>query len=113
MIKKIPDCFWPGTDNGSYVSHEAVCLLNDTQQDANVVLTAYFEDRPCQKGYRYVIPAARTLHIRMDKAVNDLGQSIPRNTPYALVVECDQDLAVQYTRVDTTQQDLALMSVII
>ena len=49
----------------------------------------------------------------MDKTVNDLGQAIPRNTLYALVVECDQDLAVQYTRVDTTQQDLALMSVIL
>ncbi len=113
MIKRIPDCYWPGVDQGTYVSHEAVCILNDTKEDVQVELTLYFEDRPRQTGYRYQIPAERTLHIRMDRAVNAQGQTVPRDTPYAMTVEMPMDLALQYTRVDTTQGPLALMSTMV
>ena len=42
----IPDAFYPGVCNGkTYVSHEAVCFLNESSQDAKVSLTLYFEDR--------------------------------------------------------------------
>lgn len=107
----IPDCYWPAVTTGSeYVSHEAICVLNTNPTDAVVNLTLYFEDREPLTGISKVIPARRTLHIRMDKLE---GCPVPRGVPYAVVVECDQEIAVQYTRVDTTQPALAISTTIV
>lgn len=113
MKKMIPDCYWPSSRNGSYVSHEAICLLNTHEQAVEVRLTLYFEDRPKLTGFHVEIEAERTTHIRMDKLRNDAGETVPQDTPYAALVECDVELPVQYTRVDTTQPELALMTTVI
>jgi len=113
MKKLIPDCYWPGSANGSYVSHEAVCVLNTSDHEVTVNLTLYFEDRDKLGGYLVKIPAERTKHIRLDQLLNVDGVAIPKNTPYAMVVECETDVAVQYTRVDTTQPELAIATTIV
>lgn len=109
----IPDCFWPVKDQGDYVSHEAVCVLNAGASDAETELTLYFEDRPPLTGFHVTVPAERTLHIRLDRLKNDRGEAIPRGTPYAIVVSSGAKLAVQYTRVDTTQPALAIATTIV
>ncbi|MCD8352948.1 MAG: hypothetical protein LUC47_01340 [Clostridiales bacterium] len=107
----IPDCYWPAvTTDGEYVSHEAICVLNPGKADAEVKLTLYFEDREPLTGINKVCPAQRTIHIRMDLLE---GCPIPRGVPYAALVECDQEIAVQYTRVDTTQPALSISTTII
>lgn len=113
MKKFIPDCYLPSSANGIYVSHEAVCVLNLNDADALVNMTLYFEDREKMSGFSAVIPAERTIHIRLDKITNCDGMPIPRDTPYAMVIESDLDVMVQYTRVDTTQPDLAMITAIL
>lgn len=113
MKKLLPDCYWPSSKNGAYVSHEAICILNTTQDIAHIELTLYFEDRPPMKGFRVPVEPERTRHIRMDQLVSAQGCMVPMDTPYAAVVESDVDVAVQYTRVDTTQPELALMTAVI
>jgi len=113
MKKMIPDCFWPDSANGAYVSHEAVCVLNTSAHEVTVDLTLYFEDRNKLGGYSVKIPAERTKHIRLDQLLNAEGIAIPKATPYAIVLECDTDVSVQYTRVDTTQPELAIATTII
>ena len=113
MVKYIPDCYWPETDNGSYVSHEAICALNTNTAPATLKLTLYFEDRPKMGGFLVEIPAERTLHIRLDKLKNADGESIPRGVPYAVMIEADQELSLQYSRLDTTQPELALMTTMV
>ncbi len=110
MKKMIPDCYWPSSQNGVYVSHESICILNTNLEPATIRLTLYFEDRDKIGGYTVVVGSERTKHIRMDTIVNDQGIAVPQDTPYAAVVESDVDVTVQYTRVDTTQQELALMT---
>lgn len=39
----IPDAFYPEKDNGDYVSHEAVCVLNTGKTEARIDFTLYFE----------------------------------------------------------------------
>ncbi|MEG0913586.1 MAG: sensory rhodopsin transducer [Oscillospiraceae bacterium] len=109
----IPDCFWPEVDNGDYVSHEAVCVLNTSTQPVDVCLTLFFEDREKLGGFKITIGSERTLHIRLDKLANDKGEKIPRGVPYAMVVECPEKIAVQYTRVDTTQPALSIATTIV
>ena len=61
-------------------------------------------------GFSVEVPPERTLHIRLDKLVNSEGIPIPQDTPYAMVIDCEQDISVQYTRVDTSQPAMALMT---
>ncbi len=117
MSKKwyIPDCYWHSHSEGDYfVSHEAVCVLNTTAADAVVSLTLYFEDRAPVKGYEVTVPAERTIHIRIDRIVNKDGIAVPKDTPYAIVVESScEDLHVQYTRVDCSQDPLAICTTVV
>lgn len=107
----IPDMYWPEhTSPGRYVSHEAVCVLNPSDRDCEVVLDLYFEDREPVRGLRADCPAARTRHIRMDALADPAGNPVPRGVPYAAVVFCSVPAVVQYTRVDTTQSENALMT---
>jgi len=113
MKKLLPDCYWPSSQNGAYVSHESICVLNITQETAHIQLTLYFEDRAPMKGFYVSVEPERTRHIRMDKLVDEDGSAVPQDTPYAALIECDVDVAVQYTRVDTTQPELALMTTMV
>lgn len=113
MQKLLPDCYWPSSKNGSYVSHESICVLNVTDQPAHIKITLYFEDRDPIKGFFVTVDPERTSHIRMDKQVSETGETVPMDTPYAALLESDVDVAVQYTRVDTTQSELALMTTMV
>lgn len=89
-------------------SHETVCLLNASEQDAHVELTVFFTDREPLGPYRVTVPARRTRHVRF----NDLKepQPIPRDTDYASLISSDVPIVVQHTRLDSRQAELALIS---
>lgn len=111
----IPDGYWnsKSTPGGDFVSHEAVCVLNATNEDAHVSLTLYFEDRDKMTGFACEVPAERTLHIRMDKLLSKEGKHVPQDVPYAIMVESSVKLTVQYTRVDTSAPALTIASTIV
>ena len=109
----IPDAFYPSVDQGeSYVSHEAVCVLNTGDKDAHIQITLYFEDSEPLEGFEAVCGARRTNHIRMDRIVSKGGKKVPRGVPYAMLVESDVPVVVQYSRLDTTQAEMSFMSLI-
>lgn len=90
------------------VSHETVCILNATDQEAHVTITIYFADREPVGPYRFNVPARRTRHVRF----NDLTDPapIPRDTDYSSVIESDVPIVAQHTRLDSRQAELALLS---
>ncbi len=107
----IPDCFWPEITNGQhYVSHEAICVLNPGKKDAKINLIFYFSDTQPLSGFTAECKAERTNHIRLDKIVNDQGRELPQGVAYAAVVKSDQPVIVQYSRLDTTQAEMGLMT---
>jgi len=93
-----------------FTSHETACLLNVSDQDAQVVITIFFTDREPAGPYRVMVPARRTRHIRF----NDLTdpEPIPRGTDYASLIESDVPIVVQHTRLDSRQAETALLSTI-
>jgi hypothetical protein len=109
----IPDCYLGSVSHGSSLTHEAVCVLNPGKTDADVKMTLLFEDRAEMPGFSASVRARSTNHIRLDKIVNGNGEIIPRDLPYAMEIDCDVPIRIQYTRVDTSQEELALMSVIV
>lgn len=108
----IADGYMSDTVKGDYVSHEAVCVLNISGKTAHIDLTLYFEDDEPLRGFHAVCENDRTNHIRLDKLVNDDGVRIPRNKPYAILVESDQPIVVQCSRLDVSQPEYSLMTTI-
>jgi hypothetical protein len=108
----IADGYMSDTVKGEFVSHEAICVLNVSGKDANINITLYFEDAEPMKNIKAVCKNERTNHIRLDKIVTEDGKKIPRNTPYAALVESDQPIVVQSSRLDVSQPEYALMTTI-
>ncbi|NMA95656.1 MAG: hypothetical protein GX974_06410, partial [Clostridiales bacterium] len=105
------DCYYPEkSSEGYYESHEAICVLNTGERDANLNITLYFEDREPSSGFKAICPSKRTNHVRLDEITDDAGRKIPRGVPYAIVLESDEPIVAQYSRLDTTQAELGLMT---
>jgi hypothetical protein len=109
----IAEGYIPGWSHGpepAMTSHETACLLNASDQDAQVEITVFFSDRDPAGPYRISLPARRTLHVRF----NDLSdpEPIPKDTNYASVIESDVPIVVQHTRLDSRQAENALITTI-
>ncbi len=91
-------------------SHETACILNASDQEAELRITVFFADRDPAGPYRVAVPAGRTKHVRF----NDLRdpEPIPKGTDYASVIESDVPVVVQHTRLDSRQAENALISTI-
>ena len=108
----IPDGFMSDTKSETYVSHEAVCVLNLNETDANVEIEIYFEDREPLSGFFATCKGKRCNHIRLDKIKNRNGDKIPHETPYAICVKSNIPIVVQHSRMDVTQPNMTLMTTI-
>jgi len=107
----IPDAYLPSTGRGEqWESHECICMLNAGDHDAEVHLTCYFADRDPITGIEVRVPARRDIHLRLDHPGELGGISLPFDTPYGIVVASDQPIVVQYSRLDVTQPNFALMT---
>ena len=109
----IAEGYIPGWSNGpapQMESHETVCCLNASDQDARVEITIFYSDREPVGPYRVVVPARRTLHIRFNELTDP--EPIPKDTDYASVIESDVPIVVQHTRLDSRQAENALLSTI-
>lgn len=91
-------------------SHETACILNMTDQEAQVTITVYFSDREPVGPYELTVPARRTRHVRFNE-LND-PEPIPKGTDYASVIRSNVPIVVQHTRLDSRQAELALLSTI-
>ncbi len=107
----IPEGYIPAGSHGpdpEMTSHETVCVLNAGDTDAAVAMTIYFEDRDPAGPYEFDVPAERTRHVRF----NDLAdpELIPTGTAFASVIEADEPVVCQHTRLDSRQAENALLS---
>ena len=109
----IPDAYLGSANTGGQpCSHEAICVLNTGEQAANLAITFYFADREPVGPIAIRVNARRSDHIRTDQPERFGGFAIPRDTPYAIRVESDVPVTVQYSRLDVTQPNYALMTAI-
>lgn len=92
------------------LSHETVCILNASDEDANVEITIFYKDREPVGPYKLTVAARRTQHVRF----NDLRdpEPIPRDTDYSSVIRSDVPIVAQHTRLDSRQAQNALLSTI-
>jgi hypothetical protein len=109
----IAEGYIPSWSNGpqpQMLSHETVCILNATDQDAHVAITIYYADREPVGPYREIVLARRTKHLRFNELSDPAP--IPVDTDYASVIESDVPIVVQHTRLDSRQEANALLTTI-
>jgi hypothetical protein len=109
----IAEGYIPSASHGpapQMTSHETVCLLNSSDEDAHVEVTVFYADREPVGPYRVTVAARRTKHVRF----NDFSgpEPLPRDTDFATVIESDVPIVVQHTRLDSRQAENALMTTI-
>ena len=109
----IAEGYIPSYGNGKepeFTSHETACILNTSNQVAQVEITIFYSDRDPVGPYKVTVEAQRTKHLRF----NDLNdpEPIPRDTDYASVIESDVPIVVQHTRLDSRQAENALLTTI-
>ena len=105
----IPDGYIPPTSTGELMSHESICVLNTSSDEALIKLTIFFEDREPIENIEVAVAGRRTKHIRTSSLMKG-EQSIPTGVPYAIEVSSNIAIVVQYSRLDSTQAENALMS---
>jgi hypothetical protein len=109
----IAEGYIPAWSNGpapELESHETCCILNTGDATASVTLTVFFTDREPAGPYRVSVEPRRTEHLRFN-ALED-PEPIPKDTPFASVIESDVPIVVQHTRLDSRQAENALMTTI-
>lgn len=93
-----------------FTSHETACILNTSNQKAEIEITIFYSDKDPVGPYKVSVEAQRTKHVRF----NDLKdpEPIPKGTDYACVIESNVPVVVQHTRLDSRQAENALLSTI-
>lgn len=99
---------WSNGPEPEMLSHESASILNASDQDAHVTIMIYFSDRDPAGPYRITVPARRTKHVRFNNLEDP--EPVPRGTDYSSVIESDQPVVVQHTRLDSRQAENALLS---
>lgn len=109
----IPDLYLPeSTSTKPYAGHESICVVNPNEEDCEIQCRFYFADRDPAEGFYFHCPANRSVHVKVNELSGKEGETIPLGVPYAAMLVCSVPIVVQCTRVDTTQENLALMTTI-
>lgn len=73
-------------------------------------MTIYYDDREPAPPYRITAPTRRAAHQRLDQLRDP--EPIPVGTGYSVLIESDQPIIVQHTRLGSRQAENAIFSTI-
>jgi hypothetical protein len=114
----VPDGSIPPNMGGEIPSHEAICFVNPTLEDAEVHIDVFFVDREPVRDISLAVPAERSVHVALGAEFEPggkyeaygMGVRIPASTPFSIRARCRVHLGCQYTRVHVSSSGTALMS---
>ncbi len=103
-----PDGDIPPPGDATPHGHESLIILNPNDEDAEVAITVYFEDREPAVLVPQVVGAQRVKCIRTNEPID--GYHIPLGQ-YALRLESSVPIICQIGRMDVRQPNLAYYTV--
>ena len=109
----IAEGYIPSYGNGpepEFESHETACILNTSNQKAQIEITIFYTDKDPVGPYKVMVEAQRTKHLRFNELKDP--EPVPKDTDYACVIESDVPVVVQHTRLDSRQAENALLTTI-
>lgn len=94
-------------DTNNFEGHEAIMILNCHDQQAEVFMDIYYEDREPDENIRLVVDPRRVKCIRMDHPEEIGGIQLARQLQYSLRFRSSIEVVIQYGRMDIAQPNLA------
>jgi hypothetical protein len=88
-----------------FTSRDEISILNANEQEADVNLTIYYANREPAGPYEIKIKANSVRNLRFNDLVDP--EPIFLDTEYAVLLQSNYKVIVQFTRMDTGQQELA------
>lgn len=108
LVWYIPDCEMPPRgDNEDIFGHESVIILNPCEQDAHIKITLYFADKEPIRNIDCLVEAERVRCLRTYNKDDFGGHEIPLEVQYAMKLESDVPVVIQYGRLDVRQPNMA------
>ena len=103
----IPDCELPPAGEGVAKGHESVIIVNDTKKDAEFDVKLFFTDKVAYEEIKWTVKAGRVRGFRTNNIDDMCGFEVPYETQYAMKVESNCNIVLQYGRLDNRQINLA------
>ena len=103
----IPDCELPPEGEGELKGHESVIVVNDSKKTANIKVSLFFPDKEMYRGIEWTVEPGRVKCFRMNNPADMSGYIVEKETQYAMKLESDTKIVVQYGRLDNRQTNLA------
>lgn len=102
-----PDAEMPPPGDSLLKGHESVIILNDNDEKASIKITLFFTDRDPIDNINLSVEPKRVRCLRTNNIDDFGGVEIPLEVQYAIKVESNVPVVVQYGRLDTRQCDMA------
>lgn len=103
----IPDCELPHEGDGVLKGHESVIVVNDSDSDAEITVKLFFTNDKPFENIKWNVKANRVRCFRMNNTDDMCGFKVPFDTQYAMKLESNCNIVVQYGRLDNRQTNLA------
>ena len=102
-----PDGDRPPFGDSELIGHESYIVLNPNKQAAHLSVTLYFEDKEPFHSIQMTVAAERVKCFQTHNPDHFGVHVIPVGKQYAMKIESDVPVIVQYGRLDTRQVNLA------
>jgi hypothetical protein len=89
-----------------FTSRDELSVLNTGDTEARLSLTIFYTDREPVGPYQLPVAARRLRHIRFNDLIDP--EALPLDVHYGVVVESNVPVVVQFNRIDTSQDALAI-----
>lgn len=102
-----PDGDRPPFGESELKGHESFVVLNPNTSNANITFTIYFEDQQPIRDIQMVVDGERVKCFQTHNADHFGEHVLPICKQYAVKIESDVPIIVQYGRLDSRQVNLA------
>lgn len=102
-----PDGDRPPLGDSEMKGHESYVVLNPNKQNANLKFSIYFEDREPVRNIKMMVEAERVKCFQTHNPEHFGENTLPVAKQYAVKVESDVPVIIQYGRPDARQVNLA------
>ena len=103
----IPDCELPPEGEGELKGHESVIVVNDSNKTAHIRVKLFFTEEEPYEGIQWTVEPGRVRCFRMNEPSDMSGYVVVKERQYAMKLESDVRIVVQYGRLDNRQTNLA------
>ena len=102
-----PDGDRPPFGDSELRGHESFIVLNPNVSKANITFTIYFEDKQPIRNIKMVVEGERVKCFQTHNPDHFGEHVLPITTQYAVKIDSDVPIIVQYGRLDSRQVNLA------